>query len=64
MAGIVEAIFSDTFSWKKILIRISPKSVPNGPINNSKLVLVQVMAQCRKGAILFVDAYMRWYDIS
>ena len=59
------AIFA--FSWmKSVLIRISLKFVPKGPIDN-KSALVQVMAWRRTGdkplpePILtqFTDAYMR-----
>ena len=38
MAAISQAIFSDEFSWMKqkcILIKISMKFVPNGPIDNN-----------------------------
>ena len=50
-----------------ILIQISLKFVPNGPIDN-KSALVQVMAWCRTGnkplpepkLTLFIDAYM-WH---
>ena len=69
MAAIPQRSFSSTFSWMKkfwILIRISPKFVFKGPIDN-KSALVQVMAWCRTGdkpllemiLIQFTDAYWR-----
>ena len=46
-ADIFQTTFSNAFSWVKlqILIKISHKSVPKGPIDN-RSALVQVMAWC------------------
>ena len=46
MAAIFQTTFSNTFSW--ILINISLKFVPRGPINNIPS-LVQIMAWCWPG---------------
>ena len=47
MAAISQAIYSDAFLWMKrfcILIKISPKLVPKGPIDNNP-ALVKKMAR-------------------
>ena len=64
MADIFQTTFSNAFSW--IPIKISPKFIPKGPINNI-LALVQIMAWRRTGdkplsepmMTQFNDAYMR-----
>ena len=53
MDAISQTTFSNAFSWIKmfeltILIKISLKFVPKGPINNIP-ALVQIMAWCRPG---------------
>ena len=67
MAAILQMTFSNAFSWMfSILIQISLKFVPKGPIDN-KWALDQVMAWRRIGdkplpepmLIQFTDAYMR-----
>ena len=65
---LAEDIFKCIFLNEKIciLIKISLKFVPNGPIDNNP-ELVQIMAWCRKGdkplsepmLTRFTDAYMR-----
>ena len=37
MAAVLQTVFSDAFSWMKgfIVIKISLKFVPKGPINNN-----------------------------
>ena len=42
MSAILKTTFSNSFSWMKILIKISLKFVPKGPINI--IALVQMMA--------------------
>ena len=49
MATIFQTTFSNTFSWMKILIQISLKYVPMGPIDNNP-ASVQIMAWRQKGA--------------
>ena len=72
MAAILQTIFSDGFLWMKsfvcILMKISLKFVPKGPIDNY-LVLVEIMAWSHSDngfkplsalmLIQFIDAYMR-----
>ena len=50
MAAVSQTTFSNAFSWMKmfISIKISPKFVPKGPINNIP-ALVQIMVWCRLG---------------
>ena len=48
MAAILQTMFSNAFSWMKMLLNISLKFVPNGPVNNIPS-LVQVMAWRRPG---------------
>ena len=41
MAVVAQTIFSDVFSWieKCIVLKISPKFVPKGPIDNKPAVV-------------------------
>ena len=51
MDAISQTTFSNAFSWNEniwISIKISPKFVPKGPINNIP-ALVQIMAWRRPG---------------
>ena len=63
MAAFSQTIFSDAFSWMKnvcILIKISLKFVPKGPINNN-LALVLIMAWRRIGDKLLFEPMLTWF---
>ena len=66
MAAISQTLFSNAFSWMKkycILINISLKFVPKGPINNIP-ALVQIMAWCQIGAKPLSEPTMAWFPDS